>query len=630
MLNGKLLFVAFLLCSTSVLADTYYLRGTGGSGTGFLDKLNTSTGAVTATWTSSASGDTATYTIQLAEETTINAVQQNISLWCDKSASAGGDQVNVNWVVYDCGTTNDCSSPEQTICTGGTQLDCDNGLSVPLEETGTCTPGASGTIEANEYLGIILTSSTNKAPQPVVSYNSSGFDSYIQIDSTVAGAPAWLNVSNIVTTSPTLVNQYSLFTINATIKCVGGTCGTINATARYNLSSSLPITLINTTLGDIPLYIISVAGNPNITGDWRFEEGTGVLAADSSPSGYDLDGVSTPGWSTNGKIGGGTNFTNTSLEYWTRAPGDLYPGIGEAFSINVWIKPRNLPQLNSQLFFVSKAANPTLNYGRYHMSVRSDATFAYLAHDSTGTERSAFTGAYATLDVWSMVTITYNGANRMQIYHNGTYQDFDTITSYRDDGAANFTIGGPSIPSGGLYFNGSLDEITYWNTNLTPEQITDLYNNGVGKRAGGGAASNELTSGTSLGDGDEWNASWTINYTGALGSAYLVDVLFNSTTEPTVIANDTIDRIIRNDSGGAPDPCVYPGSGDWNIDLSSNCVITSTQDVGTNTLNMTGTGSFTIASGGRVSAGNLAFTPETLSGLNVFAVLIGGSIEVIV
>ncbi|RLG01856.1 hypothetical protein DRN58_00840 [Thermococci archaeon] len=53
------------------------------------------------------------------------------------------------------------------------------------------------------------------------------------------------------------VGQNKIFIMNATVYCRDGYCGNVNGTLRYNLSSPLPDTSVNTTPGDKPFYVIS-------------------------------------------------------------------------------------------------------------------------------------------------------------------------------------------------------------------------------------------------------------------------------------------------------------------------------------------------------------------------------------
>ena len=64
--------------------------------------------------------------------------------------------------------------------------------------------------------------------------------------------------------------------------------------------------------------------------------------------------------------------------------------------------------------------------------------------------------------------------------------------------------------------------------------------------------------------------------------------------------------IISRDTSANPpsDTCTYGGSGDWEVDASDNCDITTNTDIGTNSLIITGTGTFTLNA--NITCGKLA------------------------
>jgi hypothetical protein len=67
--------------------------------------------------------------------------------------------------------------------------------------------------------------------------------------------PAYLEV-NLVTPPQSLsVTRYTNFSVNATVYCRDGTCDNVQAIVQYNLSSENPETPVNTSTGDLPLYI---------------------------------------------------------------------------------------------------------------------------------------------------------------------------------------------------------------------------------------------------------------------------------------------------------------------------------------------------------------------------------------
>jgi hypothetical protein len=97
-----------------------------------------------------------------------------------------------------------------------------------------------------------------------------------------------------------------------------------------------------------------------------------------------------------------------------------------------------------------------------------------------------FSSNVLSINPWYHVVVTYDGsklANGIKIYINNSNT---TLTTNYD------TFTGSSINSqivqfgraglGGTHFNGIMDEIAIYNKELTPSEITQLYNEGNGKQ----------------------------------------------------------------------------------------------------------------------------------------------------
>ncbi|MBR9676849.1 hypothetical protein GOV04_01805, partial [Candidatus Woesearchaeota archaeon] len=97
-----------------------------------------------------------------------------------------------------------------------------------------------------------------------------------------------LSVDITYPTTNIIVNQSDTFNINATATCVGGPCGPVYASVRYNISTSSPDTNINILSGSTPFYLQAPIHLWNVT------DFTGVysraVALDSS------DNIIITGW----------------------------------------------------------------------------------------------------------------------------------------------------------------------------------------------------------------------------------------------------------------------------------------------------------------------------------------------
>ena len=64
-----------------------------------------------------------------------------------------------------------------------------------------------------------------------------------------------VNLTLPSTESATHVIQNYTFTLNASVTCMQGICGTVNGTVRYNSSGAYPDTTVNITYGAIPVFV---------------------------------------------------------------------------------------------------------------------------------------------------------------------------------------------------------------------------------------------------------------------------------------------------------------------------------------------------------------------------------------
>ena len=80
---------------------------------------------------------------------------------------------------------------------------------------------------------------------------------------------------------------------------------------------------------------------------------------------------------------------------------------------------------------------------------------------------------------WHHVVMTRNSSNSIQIYVNGDLSRYYVSNSEAADDI--LYIG--RDPNQGEYFDGSMDEIAIWSTELSASQINTLYNNGLPESA---------------------------------------------------------------------------------------------------------------------------------------------------
>lgn len=88
-----------------------------------------------------------------------------------------------------------------------------------------------------------------------------------------------------------------------------------------------------------------------------------------------------------------------------------------------------------------------------------------------------FTGSVATVDVWHMLTLTFDGTTTSAYLDGSVYNSSDGTVA---DTFTKFSIG-DSADYGGDAIDGLVDEIGIWDRGLSSQEVSDLWNGGTGR-----------------------------------------------------------------------------------------------------------------------------------------------------
>ena len=192
---------------------------------------------------------------------------------------------------------------------------------------------------------------------------------------------------------------------------------------------------------------------------------------------------------------------------------------GESFSISMWVKPESLA---SNLFTMVSKGNAFRSYAT------TNFFYVHVGPTTTGPSENAYiyNGGSAT-GVWHHVVITYDGnsLNNASFVASGQflckiYRNATAGTSYRaqyvgrltnSTSATNsntFQIGGSDTsttdpflaPYSYSSFDGSIDEVSYWDKALSSTEVTELYNSGSAADLSSHSAVSNLVSWWRMGD----------------------------------------------------------------------------------------------------------------------------------
>ena len=145
------------------------------------------------------------------------------------------------------------------------------------------------------------------------------------------------------------------------------------------------------------------------------------------------------------------------------------------WSIQAWVDPNSLPSSGNDEWFVNKnrvyrmGLNNSGGTTKIVGSMRSGGSYETIY----GTTLSNANGG------WYHVVLTFDdGTNDLKLYVNGTL----VVANYNYSGStvnqnSEFSIGRRHDTNTG-YFHGKIDEVAYWNTNLSANAISALYNSG--------------------------------------------------------------------------------------------------------------------------------------------------------
>ncbi|MFL3006866.1 MAG: FG-GAP-like repeat-containing protein [Candidatus Neomarinimicrobiota bacterium] len=144
------------------------------------------------------------------------------------------------------------------------------------------------------------------------------------------------------------------------------------------------------------------------------------------------------------------------------------------FSIQVWVDPSSLPSSGNEAWFVNK--NRVYRIG---LKNNSGTTKIIAEHRSGGSyediEGSTLSDANGG---WYHVVFTFDdSSNRLRIYVNGSEIDEESYSGSTVNQNSEFSIGRRHDTNGG-YFHGKIDEVAYWDTELSANAISALYNSG--------------------------------------------------------------------------------------------------------------------------------------------------------
>lgn len=205
---------------------------------------------------------------------------------------------------------------------------------------------------------------------------------------------------------------------------------------------------------------------------YKFPEGSGSTTVDFSVAGNDGQNIGgNITWSTGPTGGGALAYTGTiaGVEGF-HATNPATWGATD-FSYSIWVQPTGTPSSGN---FYDLIQSHTNLGGTMNLAIDSsnDIKFQAVTHTNSGGAGTVVPGA------WQMITITYNSSTGlMTFYLNGVSKGTSTIAGpFADSGeidiGCQFAVATNSLA-------GKLADVRIWSTQLTADDVANLYANGA-------------------------------------------------------------------------------------------------------------------------------------------------------
>ncbi|MFB6236939.1 MAG: LamG-like jellyroll fold domain-containing protein [Halopenitus sp.] len=221
------------------------------------------------------------------------------------------------------------------------------------------------------------------------------------------------------------------------------------------------------------------------SGFWRFDEGSGATAYDSSPNGFDIS-LSGPSWTSDSKTNEQALTFDGSSDYGEiKNNPNIHLGESGGITYGCWFKVSSVSSHGMLLDY--RSSNSIDNYSGYSVRMDSDGSIRAVIRDQSGNETNINTSSSYDDGSWHLVlvTVNYNGDSVIYVDDSEDIRGANSFTDIVKSETDNPLFG--KNGNNDLYYSGIMDSPVIYPYVISSNQRTHLYENP-------GAALNPLAS----------------------------------------------------------------------------------------------------------------------------------------
>lgn len=218
---------------------------------------------------------------------------------------------------------------------------------------------------------------------------------------------------------------------------------------------------------------------------YRFES-SGTMGTDYSGNNRTLGSYGV-GYTTTGKIGNTFNPVTSATSYFLLTRNDSVFAKPPIFSLSLWLSRLNPETSDDDEYIILNGSSNTNKHWallipqsrpEYYQQVCVQGLASQSKPDGIYPIASLQTGAIGS---WRHFVIVINSITKiLKCYYYGSLVREYTNFEYLSQTSSIITLKINGSDPGAYRFNGLIDEVAFWNRELSPSEVTQLYNGGNG------------------------------------------------------------------------------------------------------------------------------------------------------